>query len=68
MATIEDSIPRYLLAGYPQTINLPDGTQLTLRSLIPQDRSEVGNFFERVPEEDRAFLKEDLLNRYEVEV
>jgi L-amino acid N-acyltransferase YncA len=63
----EDSISRYLLAAYPKSINLTDGTQLTLRSLIPQDRGEIGNFFERVPEEDRAFLKEDLLNRYEVE-
>jgi L-amino acid N-acyltransferase YncA len=41
---------------------------VTLRSLIPQDRAEIGDFFERVPEEDRAFLKEDLINRYEVEV
>jgi L-amino acid N-acyltransferase YncA len=64
----EDSISRHLLAAYPKSVNLPDGTRVTLRSLIPQDRAEVGDFFERVPEDDRAFLKEDLINRYEVEV
>jgi L-amino acid N-acyltransferase YncA len=64
----DDPVARYLLSAYPKTISLRDGTAVTLRSLIPQDRAEVGEFFERVPEEDRAFLKEDLLNRYEVEV
>jgi L-amino acid N-acyltransferase YncA len=64
----DDPVASYLLSAYPKTISLRDGTAVTLRSLIPQDRAEVGGFFERVPEEDRAFLKEDLLNRYEVEV
>ena len=64
----DDPVARYLLSAYPQSIRLRDGTAVTLRALIPQDRAEVGDFFEHVPEEDRAFLKEDLLNRYEVEV
>jgi L-amino acid N-acyltransferase YncA len=64
----DDPVERYLLSAYPKNISLGDGTEVSLRSLIPQDRSEVGEFFERVPEEDRAFLKEDLINRYEVEV
>jgi len=64
----DDPVARYLLSTFPKNISLRDGTAVTLRSLIPQDRAEVGEFFEHVPEEDRAFLKEDLLNRYEVEV
>ncbi|MBV8772406.1 MAG: GNAT family N-acetyltransferase [Deltaproteobacteria bacterium] len=64
----QDPVAGYLLSSYPKTIKLRDGSSVTLRSLIPQDRGEVGAFFERVPEEDRAFLKEDLINRYEVEV
>ena len=64
----DDSVSRYLRAAYPKSITLSDGNAVTLRPLIPQDRGEVGEFFERVPQEDRAFLKEDLLNRYEVEV
>ena len=64
----DDPVAHYLLSSYPREISLRDGSSVTLRSLIPQDRAEVGEFFERVPEEDRAFLKEDLINRYEVEV
>lgn len=64
----DDPVERYLLSSYPRKISLRDGSSVTLRWLIPQDRAEVGEFFERVPEEDRAFLKEDLINRYEVEV
>jgi L-amino acid N-acyltransferase YncA len=64
----DDPLTQYLLSVYPKNVRLADGTSVTLRSLIPQDRSEIGDFFERVPEEDRAFLKEDLINRYEVEV
>lgn len=64
----DDPISKYLLAVYPKTLKLTDGASVTVRTLIPQDRAEVGAFFERVPEEDRAFLKEDLLNREEVEI
>jgi L-amino acid N-acyltransferase YncA len=64
----DDPVERYLLSSYPREIGLRDGSSVTLRWLIPQDRAAVGEFFERVPEEDRAFLKEDLINRYEVEV
>jgi L-amino acid N-acyltransferase YncA len=64
----DDSISKYLFAAYPKTLKLADGASVTIRALIPQDRAEVGLFFDRVPEEDRAFLKEDLLNREEVEI
>ncbi|MBV8361981.1 MAG: hypothetical protein JO189_29220 [Deltaproteobacteria bacterium] len=58
----EDAVLHYLLSAYPKGINLSDGTQVTLRSLIPLDRVDIGRFFERVPEKDRAFLKEDFIN------
>src|SRR4029077_2190120 len=63
-----DPIPGYLLAAYPKKLQLDDGTALTVRSLIPQDRAQMGEFFGRVTEEDRAFLKEHLLNREEVKI
>jgi RimJ/RimL family protein N-acetyltransferase len=66
MAT--DPISAYLLDAYPKRTQLRDGTALTVRALIPQDRAQMGEFFEHVPEEDRVFLKEDLLNREEVEI
>jgi L-amino acid N-acyltransferase YncA len=63
-----DPIAAYLFKAYPKTAGLSDGTVLTIRSLIPQDRAEMGGFFEQVPEENRAFLKEDLINREEIEI
>lgn len=63
-----DPVSDYLRAAYPKTVKLADGAAVLIRHLIPQDRAEIGGFFERVPEEDRAFLKQDLINRYEVEV
>jgi L-amino acid N-acyltransferase YncA len=63
-----DPISAHLLDAYPKRTRLPDGTALTVRALIPQDRAQMGEFFERVPEEDRVFLKEHLLNREEVEI
>jgi len=57
---LSDPISKYLLAAYPKILKLGDGASVTIRALIPQDRAEVGVFFERVPEEDRAFLKEEI--------
>jgi L-amino acid N-acyltransferase YncA len=64
----DDPIADCLFRAYPKTVKLNDGSTLTIRSLIPQDRAEIGTFFEEVPEDDRAFLKEDLLNREEIEI
>jgi L-amino acid N-acyltransferase YncA len=65
----DDPLSRHSLAAYSKKVNLRDGTTVTLRALfVPHDRSEVGQFFERIPEEDRAFLREDLPNRAEVEI
>lgn len=52
---------------YPKTVKLGETSAVTLRWLSPRDREEVWRFFERVPEEDRAFLKEDVMSRLEVE-
>jgi L-amino acid N-acyltransferase YncA len=65
---VGDPISTYLLAAYPKAVNLRDGTPVVIRPLIPQDRAEIGEFFERVPEGDRAFLNEDLENREQVEI
>jgi L-amino acid N-acyltransferase YncA len=64
----DDPFTHYLLSAYPKKLKLDDGTALTVRPLIPQDRAQIGEFFERVPAEDRVFLKEHLLNREEVEI
>src|SRR5579859_8147549 len=64
----DDHISDYLIKAYPKAVKLSDGSTVTIRNLIPQDRAEVGVFFEQVPTDDRAFLKEDLFNREEIEI
>ncbi len=62
-----DPLSTYLRSAYPKTVSLRDGMTVAIRPLLADDRDEVCRFFERVPEEDRAFLKEDVINRDEVE-
>jgi len=62
-----DTLIAYLRSAYPRTLNLRDGTTVAIRPLIADDREEICNFFEHVPEDDRAFLKEDVIDRIEVE-
>jgi L-amino acid N-acyltransferase YncA len=63
----QDSFSAYLRSAYPQTVTLRGGTTVAIRPLLADDREEICNFFERVPEDDRAFLKEDVIDRREVE-
>ncbi len=64
----DDPLFHYVMSAYPKQVDLADGGSVTLRALfVPQDRAEVGHFFERAPIEDRAFLKENLFDREEVE-
>jgi RimJ/RimL family protein N-acetyltransferase len=63
----DETLAAYLRSAYPKTVTLRDGVLIAIRPLLPDDRDEVCRFFERVPEEDRAFLKEDVINRREVE-
>ena len=45
---------------YPKTIMLRDGTRVELRPLEEGDKIRLLHFFERVPEADRYFLKENV--------
>jgi L-amino acid N-acyltransferase YncA len=62
-----DPLSAYLRSAYPKTVTLREGMTVAIRPLLSDDREEVCRFFERVPEEDRAFLKEDVINRSEIE-
>lgn len=64
---IAETLSAYLRSAYPRTVSLRDGTTIAIRPLIPDDREEICHFFEQVPEEDRAFLKEDVIDRREIE-
>jgi ribosomal protein S18 acetylase RimI-like enzyme len=52
-----------LLAGYPKTVKLQTGTEVTLRPMAKMDAGKLHAFFKRVPREDRLFLREDVAIR-----
>jgi L-amino acid N-acyltransferase YncA len=63
----QDNQAAAIAAAFPRTATLRDGAIVTIRPFAPADREKVCAFFNRVPEDDRAFLKEDVINRAEVE-
>jgi L-amino acid N-acyltransferase YncA len=62
-----DEFAEYLKGAFPKTATLRDRSQVTIRPFNQSDHAQVAAFFERVPEDDRAFLKEDVINPAEVE-
>ena len=45
---------------YPKTIRLRDGASVSLRPLEAKDKVRLLRFFQRVPEEERYYLKENV--------
>ena len=52
---------------YPKTTVLKDGTKVLLKAMTHNDREGLREFFARVPEEERKFLKHDVSKREVVE-
>lgn len=50
----------YRLSAYPKETSLRDGTSVTLKPMTTEDGDSLLQFFLRVPEEDRYYLKEDV--------
>lgn len=50
----------YQLPGYPTVYLTEDHQQITMRPMLPEDRDELLDFFRRIPQEDRFYLKEDV--------
>jgi L-amino acid N-acyltransferase YncA len=48
------------LADYPKTIILKDGDAVTLRPLTAADAEPLVAFFQRIPEQDRWYLRHDV--------
>jgi RimJ/RimL family protein N-acetyltransferase len=48
------------MATFPKEITLKDGTKVTLKGMTSRDREALHAFFERLPEEDTKFLKDDV--------
>lgn len=53
-------MPIYRLTRYPREITLRDGTAVLLRPMSAQDGPALLDFFKRIPEDDRYYLKEDV--------
>jgi L-amino acid N-acyltransferase YncA len=50
----------YQLTAYPKTATLRDGSAVTLRPLCDSDVQALSEFFSRIPEDERFFLKDDV--------
>ena len=48
------------IEAYPKTVMLRDGTQVELRPLLAEDGGRLLDFFRRIPEEERYYLKENV--------
>jgi len=48
------------IEAYPKTVMLRDGTQVELRPLLAEDRGRLLDFFQRIPEEECYYLKENV--------
>jgi RimJ/RimL family protein N-acetyltransferase len=51
------------LEKFPLAMNLRDGTHVTLRPLAKRDDTRLHKFLLSVPEEERLFIKQPILNR-----
>ena len=51
-----------MLKEYPKTATLKDGRPITLRPLSGEDGPALRDFFQKLPAEDRIFLKDDVTN------
>jgi L-amino acid N-acyltransferase YncA len=52
----------YPLPGYPTIYLTEDGEQMTIRPMVPEDQDALLDFFRRIPQADRFYLKEDVTN------
>jgi RimJ/RimL family protein N-acetyltransferase len=52
-----------MLSDYPKEIYIKSGEKVILRPMIKQDEHKLHEFFVRLPEKDRLFLKNDVTDR-----
>lgn len=57
----------YTLTRYPRTTELRDGSSVTLRPMDRADGDRLLEFFRRIPEEDRFFMKDDVVSPQTIE-
>jgi L-amino acid N-acyltransferase YncA len=50
----------YPIPGYPTVYLTEDHAEITIRPMIPEDEADLLDFFRRIPEADRYYLKENV--------
>ncbi|MEW6368442.1 MAG: GNAT family N-acetyltransferase [Acidobacteriota bacterium] len=55
------------MGSYPKTVELKDGTSIVVRPMNERDLDKSFEFFRRLSEEDRTFLRVDVTNREALE-
>ncbi len=50
----------YPVPGYPTVYLTEDSAPMTIRPMVPSDEDGLLEFFRRIPQEDRFYLKEDV--------
>jgi L-amino acid N-acyltransferase YncA len=48
---------------YPREIKLSDGSEVTIRRMVPEDQDKILAFAAKLPEEDLLFLRTDITDR-----
>ena len=57
----------YKIPGFPTVHLTNDGIQIAIRPMLPDDKDALIEFFRRIPEEDRFYLKEDVASEKVIE-
>lgn len=56
-----------LVADYPKSWELQDGSIVTVRPMVMEDRDKLLEFFRRIPEGDLRYLKDDVTDQRVIE-
>ena len=52
----------YKLVEYPKQLSLASGPPITVRPMVPGDVGALLTFFRRIPDDERYFLKDDVVS------
>ncbi|MFP3867760.1 MAG: N-acetyltransferase family protein [Desulfobacteraceae bacterium] len=63
MTTLKDLI----INNYPKEVNLEDGIKVVFRPLLKDDQQALFEYFQSLPEEDRACLKDEVTDPQVIE-
>ena len=57
----------YPIPGYPTVYLTEDNENITIRPMVPGDKDKLLDFFRRIPQEDRFYLKEDVTSPHVIQ-